>query len=142
MITLDALRNSEGRKAQFARFILNGCLAAGIHYGLYVLLLMTINIYEDKIANRELAVNAAYSIGYIVSFIVNFYTTCYFTFRKLPTMKLFLGFSGSHCVNYLLHVVLFWVCLQLNVHELIAPIIVMGIAMLVQFTILRFVFKH
>ena len=86
--------------------------------------------------------NIAYVTGYIVSFIGNFFLTCYFTFRTKPTIKRFLGFSGSHAVNFGLHVVLFNIMLQLGVHRLIAPILVMGIAMLVQFTILRFVFSR
>jgi hypothetical protein len=31
--------------------------------------------------------------------------------------------------------------MQLGIHRLVAPVIVMGIAMLVQFTILRWIFK-
>ena len=114
---------------QFVRFVVNGCLSSGIHYGVYCLMLL----YANE--------NIAYVTGYIVSFIGNFFLTCYFTFRTKPTIKRFLGFSGSHAVNFGLHVVLFNIMLQLGVHRLIAPILVMGIAMLVQFTILRFVFK-
>ena len=115
---------------QFVRFVVNGCLSSGVHYGVYCLMLLWANE------------NIAYVTGYIVSFIGNFFLTCYFTFRTKPTIKRFLGFSGSHAVNFGLHVVLFNVMLQLGVHRLIAPVLVMGIAMLVQFTILRFVFSH
>lgn len=123
------LHTADKGKAQFIRFILNGCLAAAIHYGVYYLCQLFIEV------------NIAYAIGYIVSFLVNYYTTCRFTFRQQPTWSHFIGFSGSHVVNFVLHIVLFWCCMQLGIHRLIAPIIVMCIAMLVQFTILRFVFK-
>lgn len=123
------IKNNDKGKAQFFRFVINGCLAAAIHYALYFILQMYIEV------------NLAYSIGYITSFIVNYYTTCYFTFRQSPTWKRFVGFVGSHTVNYLLHVSLFWICMQIGMHRLIAPILVMLTAMLVQFTILRFVFK-
>ncbi|MBQ0073338.1 MAG: GtrA family protein [Prevotella sp.] len=126
---INAVKNGDEGKAQFVRFILNGCLAAGIHYGVYFLLQLF------------LEVNLSYAIGYMVSFLVNFYFTCHFTFRTQPSWQHFIGFSGSHGVNFLLHIVLFWCCMQLGVHRLVAPVIVMGIAMLVQFTILRFVFK-
>jgi putative flippase GtrA len=111
------------------RFVLNGCLAAAIHYVVYCC------------CQFFLEVNVSYAIGYVVSFVVNYFTTTYFTFRKRPSWKHFIGFCGSHGVNILLHTSLFWCMMQLGVNRFIAPFIVMGIAMLVQFTILRMVFK-
>lgn len=123
------LKTADKGKAQFLRFIINGCFSASVHYLVYFLCQLLIEV------------NTSYAIGYIVSFVVNFYTTCYFTFRAQPTWKRFIGFSGSHAVNFGLHIVLFWCCMQLGINRFIAPVIVMGIAMLVQFTILRFIFK-
>ena len=125
-----ALRDGEQGKAQFVRFILNGCFSASVHYIVYFLLQLLIEV------------NTAYATGYVVSFLVNYYTTCRFTFRSQPTWKHFVGFSGSHAVNFGLHIVLFWLCMQIGIHRLVAPFIVMGIAMLIQFTILRWVFKE
>ena len=113
---------------QFVRFVLNGVLSSAIHYGIYyVLLFWTI-------------ANIAYITGYLVSFVSNFFLTSYFTFRTKPTLKRFIGFSGSHAFNFGLHVVLFNIFLWLGVHELIIPLLVIGIAMMVQFFILRLVF--
>ena len=113
---------------QFVRFVLNGVLSSAIHYGIYyVLLFWTI-------------ANIAYITGYLVSFVSNFFLTSYFTFRTKPTLKRFIGFSGSHALNFGLHVVLFNIFLWLGVHELIIPLLVIGIAMMVQFFILRLVF--
>ena len=114
---------------QFVRFAVNGCLSSAIHYGVYCLLLLW--TYE----------NVAYATGYIISFVINFFLTSYFTFRTKPTLKRFIGFSGSHAVNFGLHIILFNVMLQLGVHRLIAPLFVIFIAMVVQFTILRWVFR-
>ena len=112
---------------QFVRFALNGGLSSAIHYGIYYLLLyFTI-------------ANVAYITGYVISF-VNFFLTNYFTFRTKPTFKRFIGFSGSHAFNFGLHIVLFNFFLWLGVHELIIPLLVMSIAMVTQFFILRFVF--
>lgn len=141
---ITSIKNGDKGKAQFLRFIINGCVAAGIHYGVYLLALIVIDSCFPGIIqymSRNNATSLAYVIGYIVSFAVNFYFTCVFTFRAAPTFKRFVGFSGSHAVNFLLHVVLFSVCMHIGVHPLIAPFVVMGIAMLVQFTILKFVFK-
>ena len=113
---------------QFVRFVLNGVLSSAIHYGIYyVLLFFTI-------------ANIAYITGYLVSFVSNFFLTNYFTFRTKPTFKRFIGFSGSHAFNFGLHIVLFNIFLWLGVHELIIPLLVMSIAMVTQFFILRFVF--
>ena len=68
-----------------------------------------------------------------------FFTNCY-TFRTRPSWKHFIGFAGSHAINFGLHVSLFSLFLWLGVHELIIPIFVMGICVIVQFTILRWVF--
>jgi putative flippase GtrA len=126
---LKEIKNADEGKAQFVRFVLNGCFSAAVHYAVYYAMQFLIEV------------NVAYAVGYVVSFLINYYTTCRFTFRRQPTWKHFIGFSGSHGVNFILHVVLFWCCMQLGVHRLVAPVIVMGIAMLIQFTILRFVFK-
>lgn len=111
------------------RFVLNGCFAAAIHYAVYCC------------CQFLLEVNVSYAIGYLVSFVVNYFTTTYFTFRKQPSWRHFIGFCGSHGVNLLLHVSLFWCMMQLGVNRFIAPFIVMGIAMIIQFLILRVVYR-
>ena len=123
------LATDDKGKAQFLRFVLNGCFSTAVHYTIYFLCQLFIEV------------NISYAIGYVLSFLVNYYTTCRFTFRQQPTWKHFIGFSGSHAVNFCLHVSLFWLCMQIGIHRLIAPAIVMCMAMMVQFSILRFVFK-
>ena len=113
---------------QFLRFCIIGTLSAAVHYGIYYLLQFWIDL------------NIAYTAGYVLSFIGNFLATNYFTFRTRPTWKNFFGFAGSHSLNYLLHIALFNLFLYLGVHRLVAPPLVMLVAMLVQFTILRFIF--
>ena len=113
---------------QFVRFAFNGALSSAIHYGIYCLMLLWTNA------------NVAYITGYLMSFVSNFFLTSYFTFRTKPTWKRFLGFSGSHAINFGLHIVLFNVFLWLGVHQLVIPLFVMAIAMMVQFFILRMVF--
>ena len=115
---------------QFMRFCIVGTLAAGIHYGIYYVLL-----------RLGAGHNLAYATGYIISFVYNFIATSYFTFQSSPSWGRFVGFAGSHAVNFLLHMVLLNVFLWMGMHELIAPIAVMLVAMLVQYTILNFVFK-
>nr|MCR5070219.1 GtrA family protein [Prevotella sp.] len=87
---INKIRNDDRGKAQFIRFVINGCFSAAIHYAVYFLCQLFIEV------------NISYAIGYIISFLVNYYTTCIFTFRQQPTWKHFIGFSGSHAVNFCL----------------------------------------
>lgn len=118
------------RIRQFLRFGVVGLTSSAVHYGIYYLLLFVVSA------------TAAYIVGYIISFVGNYFLTNYYTFHTMPSWKHFFGFSGSHGVNFLLHVVLFSLFLWLGVNELIIPILVMGIALVVQFTILRCVFSN
>lgn len=115
---------------QFIRFCIVGTVAAGIHYGIYYVLL--------RVGAGH---NLAYATGYIISFVCNFIATSYFTFRSSPSWGRFAGFAGSHAVNFLLHMTLLNVFLWIGIHELIAPIAVMLVAMLVQYAILNLVFR-
>ena len=115
---------------QFIRFCIVGTVAAGIHYGIYYVLL--------RVGAGH---NLAYATGYIISFVCNFIATSYFTFRSSPSWGRFAGFAGSHAVNFLLHMTLLNVFLWFGMHELIAPIAVMLVAMLVQYAILNLVFR-
>lgn len=121
---------TDEKSAQFVRFALNGGLSTAIHYGIYYVLLS----YASE--------NVAYITGYAVSFVNNFFMTCYFTFRTRPTLARFIGFAGSHALNFGLHVVLFNLFLWLGVHRLVIPLLIIAIAMLVQFFVLRLVFAR
>ena len=118
------------RTNSFFRFCVVGSLSAAMHYGIYYLLLML-----------DVNVNLSYVTGYILSFIANFFATTYFTFQSSPSWTRFVGFAGSHGVNFVLHIVLLNILLWAGVNKLIVPVLVMLIAMLIQFSILRFIFK-
>lgn len=114
---------------QFMRFVLNGIFVTAIQYGVYLLLQMYIGV------------NIAYTLGYLVSFAVNFIMTSRFTFRQPMSMRRFLGFSGSHAVNYCVQMGLFNLFLLLGMGRAVAPIPSMAIAVLIQFSILRVVYR-
>lgn len=116
---------------RFIRFCVVGTLAAGVHYGVYFLL-----------QSWGMNLSIAYTMGYVISFVGNYLLTNYFTFGTRPEWRNLLGFAGSHAINYVLHIVLFNVFLWLGVHKLLAPPLVMLVAMLVQYTILNWVFKR
>ncbi len=119
---------SNSKIMQFIRFGVNGVFATAIHYGVYLLLQQYINV------------NIAYTIGYLVSFSVNFIMTSYFTFQSRPTWKKFIGFSGSHAVNYTIEICMLNLCIYIGIDKTLAPFPAMMTAVIVQFTILRFVY--
>jgi len=125
--------------APFIRFCIVGASAAAVHYGIYYGLLQI-----------ACPVNPAYIAGYLISFVGNYFATCYFTFHSRPSWGHFAGFAGSHALNFVLHIVLLNLFLWLlplvlgtseHFNELIAPVLVMTVAMLIQYTILNMVFK-
>lgn len=117
---------------QFVRFCCVGVVAAGIHYAVYYAV--------QLIATNSFWLNMAYTVGYVVSLVCNFFMTTYITFRSKASVKRAAGFGGSHLVNYLIHIVLFNLLIALNVHRLLAPILVLAVAVPTNFMILRWVY--
>lgn len=127
----EKLRNEKVR--EFMRFCIVGVLAAAIHYGVYCLV--------QLVADGSFWLSMAYTVGYAVSLVCNFFMTTYFTFRSKVSAKRAAGFGASHFVNYTLHIVLFNLFMAIGVHRLLAPLLVLSIAVPVNFTILHFVYK-
>ena len=118
---------------EFVRFCIVGVIAAAIHYGVYWLI--------QQAAEGSFWLRMAYSVAYVVSLVCNFFMTTYFTFRSDVSAKKAAGFGGSHLVNYVLHIALFNLFIAIGVHRLLAPLLVLSIAVPVNFTLLHFVFK-
>lgn len=115
---------------EFVRFGIVGGVCTLLHYGLYYVLQLAINV------------NIAYTLGYALSFIANFYLTSWFTFGTSPSWKKLFGMGGAHTVNYVLHIVLLNLFIRLGIAQEWAPIPVFAIAIPVNFILVRFVFKH
>lgn len=116
-------------KSEIIRFILTGGLAAAIHYGIYLLLDLWMNV------------NLAYTLGYLISFIVNYYLSNYFTFQTRPNVKNGLRFITVHLINYCLQMLLLNLFLWMGVPPSFAPIFVFGIAVPVNFMLVRHALK-
>ena len=125
---VDLLRQ-DNKKGEFARFAIVGVTAAIIHYVIYFVLYHWINT------------GVAYTIGYVLSWFCNLYLTSMFTFHRKATLKKSAGFAGAHVINYCMHIFLLQFFLWLGMHKAIAPFFVMSIATLVNFFLVRFVFK-
>ncbi len=126
-MTIEEIKSRFGGEA--VRFIIVGVLATSVHYGLYLLLALWMNV------------NVAYTIGYGLSFVMNYYLSNYFTFKTKPDVKKGIGFIGSHLVNYGLHIVLLNVFLWIGVGQSLAPLFVYAIAIPVNFILVRIALK-
>ncbi len=122
---------------EFIRFAIVGTIATGIHYGIYLLLVLIFDIAQDETTNTDIA----YTIGYAVSFLCNLWLTAHFTFREKLTIKRGGGFALSHVINYLLHIVFLTLFLWIGIPNKWAPIPVFCIVIPINFLLVRFVFK-
>ena len=114
---------------EVVRFAIVGLIATGIHYGIYYLL------------NLFLNVNVAYTIGYVVSWFANLNLTAHITFKSTLSFKKGVGFAFSHLVNYLLHMLFLNLFLAIGMSEEIAPLFVFALVIPINFLLVRFVFK-
>lgn len=117
-------------KKEFIRFAIVGAIATAIHYGIYLLLQMVIEV------------NIAYTLGYLISLACNFVLTAKFTFRTSASVGKGFGFIASHGINYLLHMGLLNLFIYLGMNPATAPIPVYCIAIPVNFILVRTVFKR
>lgn len=124
-----ALLHQDNKKGEFARFAVVGVIAAIIHYLVYFVLYHIIDV------------SVAYTIGYILSWFCNLYLTSRFTFHRKATIRKSVGFAGAHVVNYCMHIFLLQFFLWMGMHKALAPFFVMGIATMVNFCLVRFIFK-
>ena len=123
------LLHQKNKKGEFLRFAIVGVTAAVIHYAIYFFLYHFIHV------------SVAYTIGYILSWFCNLYLTSRFTFHRKVTIKKSVGFAGAHVVNYCLHIVLLQFFLWIGLRKALAPLFVMGIATVINFFLVRFIFK-
>ena len=114
---------------EILRFGIVGVVATVLHYVIYWILQLWINV------------NVAYTIGYFLSFIANYFLSAQFTFREKTTTRNGIGFAGAHLFNYLFQMVLLNIFLWLGVSKALAPLPVYCIAVPVNFILVRTVFK-
>ena len=112
------------------RFSIVGVLVTVIHYVVYWLLLLVIDV------------NIAWTAGYIAGFVFNYYMSARYIFRAKANIKNGAGFGGAHIVNYLLQMVLLNVFLKIGLSPTMAPVGVYAVSIPVNFLLVRFVFKH
>ena len=114
---------------EMIRFSIVGTLVTVIHYGVYWLLQLVMNV------------NIAWTAGYIAGFIFNYYMSAYYIFRKKTSAKNGAGFGVAHIVNYLLQMGLLNFFIWTGMSAEMAPVGVYAVSIPVNFLLVRFVFK-
>ena len=112
------------------RFGIVGAICTGLHYGVYCLCLLVVGA------------SVSYTVGYVVGLLANYVLTTYFTFQSKATRGNVVGFVGSHIVNYLMEIGLLNLFLWLEVSKWLAPIVVMAIAVPINFVLLNVVYRN
>jgi putative flippase GtrA len=120
------------RLGQLIRFGIVGVVASIIHYGVYCLMLQVVGA----------GATLSFTAGYAISLLCNYFMTTYFTFRSRPSSKNAVGFGFSHLINYLIEVGLLNLFLWIGIGKLIAPLVVLVVAVPINFTILHFVYTY
>lgn len=120
---------------EFLRFCFVGVLATGIHYGIYLLLIKTIQ------QEGNIWINLAYLIGFVCSWFCNLWMTAKITFKTHVSLKRGIGFAVTHGINYLLHVLFLNIFLAIGITEQFAPIPVYCCVVPINFILVRTVFK-
>lgn len=114
---------------EMVRFSIVGVLVTAIHYGVYWLLQLVVNV------------NIAWTAGYVAGFIVNYFLSAFYIFRKKTSVKNGAGFGMAHVVNYLLQMVLLNFFIWIGLSAEMAPVGVYAVSIPVNFLLVRFVFK-
>ena len=115
---------------EIIRFSVVGVLVTAIHYVVYWLLQLVVNV------------NIAWTAGYIAGFVVNYYLSAHYIFREKTSVENGAGFGGAHLVNYFLQMVLLNFFIWLGFSAEMAPIGVYAVSIPVNFLLVRFVFQH
>ena len=114
---------------EFIRYCIVGGCAVVIHYGIYLLL------------NQWLAVNLAYTIGYVLSVCFHWWMTFRFSFREEITVRRTGGYLLCNGVNYVLNMLFLNLFIWLGIPEQLAPVPVYCVVVPINFLLVRMVVK-
>ena len=114
---------------EFIRYCVVGGCAVAIHYGIYLLL------------NQWLAVNLAYTIGYVLSVCFHWFMTFRFSFREEITVRRTGGYLLCNGINYVLNMLFLNLFLWVGIPEQLAPVPVYCVVVPINFVLVRLAIK-
>lgn len=134
------LKNSQ-KIREFIRFCIVGVIAMGLHYAIYLALLLMMGMDLTAGRGTDWRATLAYTIGYAVALVVNMWLTARFTFKEKLSVKRGGGFLLSHAINYVLEVGLLNLFLWMHFAEWLSPLLALLISVPVNFILVRTAFK-
>ena len=110
------------------RWVLVGCIATGINWGVYWIL------------QHWLDYNISYVIGFILSLVCNYYLSAKFTFNKKVSVTNGVGFCMAHLTGLLIRLILLNLLVFIGVKKEYAAIPADLIGFPIQFLLVRYAF--
>lgn len=133
---------SSSNAQEFVRFCIVGCIAMGVHYAIYLVLLWLMGLDWTASKGTDWRITLSYTIGYAIALVVNMWLTARFTFREELSFRRGGGFLVSHAINYAIEVGLLNLFLSLHIAEWLSPLLALLISVPVNFILVRTVFKR
>lgn len=133
---------SHPKIGEFIRFCIVGVVAMGLHYAIYLGLLLMMGMDLTAGRGTDWRATLAYTIGYAIALAVNLWLTARFTFNETLSVKRGGGFLVSHAINYVLEVGLLNLFLVMHIAEWLSPLLALLIAVPVNFILVRTAFKR
>lgn len=126
---------------EFVRFCIVGVVAMGLHYAIYLAILLMMGMELTAGRGTDWRATLAYTIGYAIALVVNMWLTAKFTFKEKLSVKRGGGFLLSHAINYVLEVGLLNLFLWMHIAEWLSPLLALLISVPVNFILVRTAFK-
>jgi putative flippase GtrA len=115
---------------EWASFLLCGAANTGLTYALYALFLLL------------MPYKLSYSLAYICGIVVSYYLNSQFVFKEPVSLAKFLKYPVVYIVQYLLGIVVLYICVDvLAISKWLAPIGVIIISLPVTFGLSKLIIK-
>ena len=138
---IESIYKRSTKIGEFIRFCIVGCIGMGLHYAIYLGLLLMMGMELTARRGTDWRATLAYTIGYAFALVVNMWLTAKFTFKEKLSVKRGGGFLLSHAINYVLEVGLLNMFLWMHIAEWLSPLLALLISVPVNFILVRTAFK-
>lgn len=124
------MKFSDPNLQEYARFLICGAANTLLTYGLYVLFLLL------------LPYGWSYSLAYFLGIGISYLLNSRFVFREPVALAKFLKYPVVYLVQYLLGIIILYVCIGLlGMDKLLAPVVVIVISLPVTFGLSKLIIK-
>ncbi|MEA4924909.1 MAG: GtrA family protein [Syntrophomonadaceae bacterium] len=124
------MRSTRLNLREYVSFLLCGAANTGLTYALYVLLLLV------------MPYKPAYSLAYVCGIGISYFLNSRLVFQEPVTLAKFLQYPAVYIVQYVLGIVVLYVCIDIiHISPWLAPVVVIIISLPVTFGISKLIIK-